>query len=371
MDLMAAIVEHLQARYGAEEVRNNWYFEVWNESSWMYAPGMAGYNELYGYTVQGLHRADPGLRVGGPAESAGGSPWGISGLIDYTRSRGLGLDFVAYHMYANDGESSVANANTIADFHTEILDTVNSSNFSGEVFVTEWGPSYSTEVTRDNEVAASFIAKAIHLLGTNPRYPPPSGLGYWVIWDLYEEIDTGDVLAFREGNYGLLLKGDARYPESFDVAKPAFNAFRLLHLMGDTTLSTTGGTSSDGVNAAATIAVDNGSVQILVYNHVNGGTADSADASLVALNVTNLPFAPGSVRVRHCVLDQTHSNSYYAWVQMGSPAQPSQSEWAELRNAAELCCHETTVELESSSWTVTFPQDNYSVALIELSSTSL
>jgi len=28
-------VLHCEARYGASEVRNNWYFEIWNEPDWM------------------------------------------------------------------------------------------------------------------------------------------------------------------------------------------------------------------------------------------------------------------------------------------------------------------------------------------------
>ena len=67
--------------------------------------------------------------------------------------------------------------------------------------------------------------------------------GYWTLSDIYEEMNTGTALAYREGNYGLLLKGDPQIPESFDVAKPSFNAFRLLHMMGDQQLGVTGGTT--------------------------------------------------------------------------------------------------------------------------------
>ena len=75
--LMAEFVRHLEDRYGADEVRDKWYFEVWNEPSWMYGPGDAGYFELYKNTVAGLVQGDPGVRVGGPAGSSGES----SGLI--------------------------------------------------------------------------------------------------------------------------------------------------------------------------------------------------------------------------------------------------------------------------------------------------
>ena len=70
---MAALVQHLEARYGAAEVRT-WYFEVWNEPSWMYSLGDNGYIELYQNTVAGLVQADPMVRVGGPAGSSGESP---------------------------------------------------------------------------------------------------------------------------------------------------------------------------------------------------------------------------------------------------------------------------------------------------------
>jgi len=43
---------------------------------------------------------------------------------------------------------------------------------------------------------------------------------WWALSDLYEEFDTGTATAFREGNYGLLLKGDPAIPVSFDIAKP-------------------------------------------------------------------------------------------------------------------------------------------------------
>jgi hypothetical protein len=38
----------------------------------------------------------------------------------------------------------------------------------------------------------------------------------------------------------------------------------------------------------------------------------------------------------------------------------------QLRDSAELCYYETTIDVTDSSWTVTFPQLMYSVALIEI-----
>jgi xylan 1,4-beta-xylosidase len=366
MDLMAALVQHLEQRYGVEEVREHWYFEIWNESSWMYSLGMAGYNELYDYTVQGLVRGDPAIKVGGPAESGGGSAVGITNLVDYCRRHNRKLDFVTYHTYGQTDDTTVALSVSTQVFHESMVGTVKSIHFTGDVFVTEWGASYSGALARDTETSASFVAKTIHLIGTDNGIAPPSGFAYWTISDLYEEFDSGAKLAFREGNYGLMLKGDPSYPDSYDVAKPAFNAFRLLHMMGETRVAASGGRTGDGVNAVATLSADGKALQMLVYNHVDGGQADSLASSLVSVQFSNIPFASGRIRVRHYVVDHTHSNAYDAFAKMGRPPQPTQSQWAELRRASELCYYETTVTPKDAAWSVRFPQNVYSVGLLVL-----
>jgi len=361
---MAAIVQHLETRYGADEVRNNWFFEVWNEASWMYAGGEGGYPTLYNNTVKGLLAGDPLVKVGGPAASYASTLEQIPSLVSYAKNNSLKLDFLSWHRYSNDGAvADYADANGMLTAVDTINGIMASNGFKGLSINDEWGSSYDANVVRDSEVSASFIAKTVHLIGTDTKYPPPFMFAWWTISDLYEEFDTGTNTAFREGNFGLLLKGDAAIPTSFDVAKPAFNAFRLLHMMGDTTVSTTGGTTADGVNAVATVSSDGGAVQILVYNHVNGGTADSSSAKQVKLTVNNIPWT-GNVNVRHYMLDRTHSNSYQSWVGMGKPSKPSQAQWTTLSSAAELCYFATTAT--ETSWTVTYPQNIYGVSLITL-----
>jgi xylan 1,4-beta-xylosidase len=365
MNLMTEIVKHLEGRYGAAEVRNNWYFEVWNESSWMYSLGEGGYNELYSYTVKGLLAGDANLKVGGPAASAASSPGQIKSLVSYAKTNSLKLSFVSYHSYSNDNGARRADPASMLSFHKSLTTTIKSTGFTGEILNDEWGPSYDADVVRDSEASTSFIAKTIHLIGTDTT-APPGMYGYWTISDLYEEFDTGGNLAYREGNYGLMLKGDARYAQSFDVAKPAFNAFRLLHLMGDTLVSTTGGSTADGVNAVATVSSDNNSIRILVYNHVAGGTADSSTSKMVKLTVNNLPFT-SAPSVRHYLVDRNHSNSYRSWVTMGKPKQPNAAQWTTLSNDAELCYYGVRAALTGNSWTITYPQNTYGVSLIVLS----
>jgi xylan 1,4-beta-xylosidase len=365
---MAAIVQHLEARYGVEEVRSHWLFEVWNEASWMYSPGEGGYSELYYRTVSGLLAGDPEVKVGGPAGSAASSVTLIPSLVNFTRSNGLELDFVSWHRYGNDeGETNRADANGMLAFHERLGDIIEDTGFAGLSLNDEWGPSFDPHPVRDNEVSASFIAKTIHLIGTGTKHPPPYMFGYWTISDLYEEINTGTALAYRQGNYGLMLKGDPSVPASFDVEKPAFNAFRLLHLLGDVRLRTSGGTVEDGVNAVATVSEDETAVEVLVYNHVNGGEADSTMSELVTVTVNDLPFDAERVAVRHYMVDRERSNSYRPWLAMGAPKEPTEEQWAELADTAALCYYETSAPLGTGrSFTVTYPQNVYGVSLLVL-----
>jgi xylan 1,4-beta-xylosidase len=374
--LMAEFVRHLEDRYGAEEVRDHWYFEVWNEPSWMYSLGDTGYFELYKNTVAGLVQADPGVRVGGPAGSSGESSSLIRSLITGAFNTGTKLDFLTYHRYGDDDGSPIADVTAAIAFHAGLLHdigltTVKNMKFTGEILNDEFGPSSMPSISRDTEVAASYIAKIIHLLGSDPATPAPTSYGYWAVSDLYEEINTGSATAFREGNYGLLVKGDKTIPESFDVAKPAFNAYRLLHMMSDQQLRVTGGTTADGVNAAATRSADGRTVEILVYNHVDGGQADSTTFSKVSLTVSNLPFS-GPIRARQYIVDRAHANAYRAWQALSSPATPNEAQWVKVRDAAELCYYETISQPSGTAgaggaWTLTFPQNVYGVDLIELS----
>jgi len=366
---MGDIVRHLEDRYGADEVRNNWYFEVWNEATWMYAGGSAGYNELYYNTVQGLQQGDPQVKVGGPADSGGDSPFSIPSLIDFAKAQNLKLDFISYHHYGQDtGPDS--DAGSFITFKHTLYGTIAAHGFTGELINDEYGSTYTPTLSRDTEVSASFVAKVIHNLGTDTRTPLPTMYGYWTLSDIYEEINTGSATAYREGNFGLLLKGDKNIPESFDVAKPAFNAFRLLHMMTDKTVTVSGGVTDatmNGVNGVATLAADGNSMQILVYNHVNNFDATmweamSQQSTLVSVSVSNLPFKPS--KILHYVVDHTHANSHTVWAGMGKPLAPDATQWATLRDAAELCYYETSGS--GTSWTAMFPQNTYSVSLIEL-----
>jgi Glycosyl hydrolases family 39 len=136
-------------------------------------------------------------------------------------------------------------------------------------------------------------------------------------------------------------------------------------MMGDQQRSVVGGTAADGVGAAGTRSADGHAVQILVYNHVDGGQADASPSTAVSLTLNNLPFT-GAIRVRQYIVDHDHANSYRPWLAMGSPGRPTQAQWVALRDAAELCYCETTVQPAAGAWQLKFAQNIYGVDLFEI-----
>lgn len=371
---MGAFLTHLEGRYGAAEVRNNWFFELWNEPNWMYSGGGkdAGYEILYDSTVVAFAAVDPLVRIGGPAEGGGtgGSVVFDPQFATHCKTANKKLDFITYHEYANNG-AGVCIATVSSTYHKSIVDGLKKVNFTGLVLCDEMGPTFTQGTTCiDNEQSASYVAKAIHLLNLNDTtaYPPPYVFSWWVISDLYEETNgTGASVAFS-GCYGLMTRGTPAIQQSWDVRKPVFNAYMLLHRLGDYKVSCTGGTTaSPGVNAVATISAKGDTVSVLVYSHVDGTTGVSTTTDQVTLNMT-MPTGWTNARMEHFVVDVNHSNSYQAWVGLGKPSSPSATQWTTIANAAQLAHYDSvaTVNITGGAYTKTFNQNYYSVGLIQL-----
>ncbi|MBN1578345.1 MAG: hypothetical protein JW913_17420 [Chitinispirillaceae bacterium] len=243
MALMDSIVRHVEERYGVDEVRNKWYFEVWNEPNWWYA-GFPEYLTLYSHTVAGLKRADSLIRVGGPACQGNYTftlDAEVSKLLKHCRTAtnpvtgkaGIPIDFITWHVYGDNPitvggvTGSILNANTAATVHRMMIDSLRSSEYSwfkGPSFNDETGPTSRVPVQRDMHQTASWLARTVHLLNEGgPDYPPPGMYGYWTISDIYQEgmNKTGNI-SFQEGNYGMLLRGTPNYPPLLGYTKACF-----------------------------------------------------------------------------------------------------------------------------------------------------
>ena len=314
--LIAALSRHLIERYGIDEVRR-WYFEVWNEPNldfWAGQPRQSTYWELYDHTARTLKAVDSRLRVGGPATAQ--AAW-IPAFIRHCRQGQVPVDFVSTHVYGDDTAKDVFHTaeriprnrmvcRAVQKVHAEIeASPMPSLPLIWSEFNASWGNH--TEVT-DAPYMGPWLAETVRQCDGLTQ-----DMSYWTFSDVFEE--QGVVRTPFYGGFGLLAAGG--------IPKPAFNAFALLHQLGDRRFVT------EPEGTLATRRAD-GAVIVALWNYADVGA--TSPLRRVSLTVTHSDAREASVQT----LDREHGNVAVAYGRMGSPRYPTQAELARLRAAAAL-----------------------------------
>ncbi len=314
--LITALAQHLVQRYGIDEV-SQWYFEVWNEPNldfWAGEPKQATYWTLYEHTARALKAVDPRLRVGGPATAQ--AAW-IAAFIQHCKEQGIPVDFISTHVYGDDSAKDVFGSGghiprerMVCLAAAKARDEVSASPLPAlPLLFTEFNATYMNrpDIT-DAPFMGAWLPETIRQCDGLVQ-----DMSYWTFSDVFDE--QGVVQALFYGGYGLLAVGQ--------IAKPAFNAFALLHQLGDERLA------GDLPGSLATRR-PNGDVVVALWNYADPGTPGAVRS--VRLEVRNGHARKATVQV----LDRTHGNVLAAYVRMGSPQYPSQEQLRELRTAATL-----------------------------------
>jgi xylan 1,4-beta-xylosidase len=330
--LIAAFARHLIERYGIDEL-SQWYFEVWNEPNldfWAGQPRQPTYWTLYDHTARTLKAVDARLRVGGPATAQ--AAW-VPAFIRHCVENHIPVDFVSTHVYGDDTAKDVFGTRehigrdamvcrSVRKVHAEIqaspLPTV-------PLIWSEFNASWSNhpQVT-DAPYMGPWLAETVRQCDGLVQH-----MSYWTFSDVFEE--QGVVKTPFYGGFGLLAAGG--------IPKPAFNAFALLHRLGDQRLA------SDAAGALLTRRSD-GTLVLALWNYAEPGA--SGAPRRVVLQVTHTAAASASVQS----LDAEHGNVHPAYEKMGSPRYPTQRQLTELRDAAALpppvtrTLHDGTLSLE-------------------------
>lgn len=306
-DLVTALTAHLVERYGLEEVRDRWSFEVWNEANLdVFWTGSAqDYLRLYDVTVAAVRTVDPGIVVGGPSSAA--AEW-VGLLLEHAEVSGAPVDFVSTHTYG----SPPLDLRPLLARHDRA---------DARIWWTEWGPgSQHFHSVGDTVFAATFL-----LDGMASSMGRLESLSHWVVSDHFEELGRPQALA--HGGFGLLTVGNLR--------KPRWWAMALLDRLGDTRLAATvEGDGARGLVSALGARADSGEVALLVWNSTLDQTRINGDELLarhVTVRVAGL--SPGRHTLAHLRVDEAHSNIFAAWQEMSGPerAWPDPAEWELLR----------------------------------------
>ncbi|HEV2731844.1 MAG TPA: glycosyl hydrolase family 39, partial [Terriglobales bacterium] len=224
--LITAFTKHLVDRYGIDEVAN-WYFEVWNEPNidfWAGDPKQATYWQLYDHTATAIKKVNSRLRVGGPASAQ--AAW-VDAFIEHCARNNVPLDFVSTHVYGNDRAQDVFGTNENIPRDKMVCRAVNKVHEQIKaspmpklpLIWSEFNASYKNEPSvTDSIYMGPWLADTIRRCDGLVDI-----MAYWTFSDVFEE--QGVVTTPFYGGYGLIAAGG--------IPKPAYEAFKLLHKLGD------------------------------------------------------------------------------------------------------------------------------------------
>jgi xylan 1,4-beta-xylosidase len=314
-ELISHLAQHLVDRYGIDEV-SQWYFEVWNEPNidfWAGEPKEATYYELYDATASALKRVSPRLRVGGPATAQ--AAW-VDRFIGHTTQNQIPVDFVSTHVYANDTSKDVfgvegdipRNQMVCRAVHKVHDQIAQSAKPDLPLIWSEYNASYKNEPNvTDALYMGPWLADTVRQCDGLTQM-----MSYWTLSDVFEE--QGVVKQPFYGGYGLLAEDG--------LPKPAFNAFVLLHRLGDQRI--------DNASPSAIVTKSADHVTMAVWNLVPPG--ESGESKTFTIQLAGGAYS----RAEIYRLDTAHGSLQSDYDSMGRPAYPTGKQIAELRSAARI-----------------------------------
>ena len=341
-DLIQAFTEHLVERYGIDEVAT-WYFEVWNEPNidfWAGVPKQTTYWQLYDHTALALKKVNGRLRVGGPATAQ--AAW-VDAFLKHCVDANVPVDFVSSHVYGNDKSEDVFGTSEniprdkmVCRAVSKVHEQIKASSMPHLPLIwSEFNASYRNEPeVTDSVYMGPWLADTIRQCDGLTEM-----MSYWTFSDVFEE--QGVVKTPFYGGYGLIAAGN--------IPKPAYDAFELLHKLGDQRIVL------DSDSALLTRRPD-GSLVLAVWDYAPPGEAGSPKTVIVRFKNTN----PRQVMIWR--LDNAHGDFHPIYKKMGEPRYPTPSQRQALRSAAAL----TSEKQELKNGELTFSLPAHGLAVVEL-----
>lgn len=352
-ELVYQWVRHSVEKYGRQEVES-WYWEVWNEPDIGYWHGTPEeYMKLYDYAADGLKRALPTARIGGPHVTGplrertqeilrNFLEHCVRGTNFATGKTGSPLDFIGFHakgaprvldgyvrMSVSNQLQAISNGFGIVASFPELRTT--------PIVIGESDPegcaACSARLTpsnayRNGTVYSSYTAEQIARTYELADLHKVNLLGA-VTWAFEFEDQP-----YFDGFRSLATNG---------IDKPVLNVFRMLGQMGGDRIAvqSTGGLTVEAVrdrsvresaDIMALASSQERALAVLVWNYHDDDVP--APASAVELGISGLPA--GRPLLTHYRVDRDHGNAYEVWKRMGSPQQPTDAQYKELEKAGQL-----------------------------------
>jgi len=350
-ELVRVFTAHLVERYGRETVKT-WYFEVWNEPDidyWHATP--EDYWKLYDYAVAGVRTALPEAKVGGPATTGPQNTKAYTYLQNFlehvnteksaANGKPVPMDFISFHA---KGRPRIVEGKVTMGISNELSDTDRGFQLISTFPKFKNLPIIISEADPEGCAACSSKVNPANNYRNGTLYPAYTASAYKRLFELQDKYKV-NLLAMLSWSFEF---EDRDYFEGFrslstnGVDKPVLNFFRMAALMsGNRVAANSNGAIpldqivKDGVrgesdvDALATKASDN-SAAVMLWNYHD---ADAAGAVVPAsIDIGGLPATAKRVLITHYRIDDTHSNAYTAWKEMGSPQHPTTEQYAKLKS---------------------------------------
>ena len=352
-ELVHQWVKHSIDRYGRKEVES-WYWEVWNEPDIGYWRGTPEeFRKLYDYAADGLKRALPTAKIGGPHVTGPNGQRTQQLLRDFiehcvrgtngaTGKTGTPLDFIAFHA---KGAPRVIDGHVRMGISNQLRAIDNGFRIAASFSEMKDVPIVIGE--SDPEGCAACSVK------TNPENAYRNGTMYssYTAAQLartYELADLHKVNLLGSVTWAFEFEGQPYFAGFRDLAtngldKPVLNVFRMLGKMSGSRVKVQSSSAATleeirdkGVRGrpdiSAIAARGARDVSILVWNyHDDDLPAPAAEIELAIDGVKN-----GAATITHYRVDGDHSNSYAAWLKMGSPQEPTAEQYRALEQSGKL-----------------------------------
>jgi len=271
------------------------HFEIWNEpdlglQQWDGTP--EDYYRLYAVAAKAIKGRFPKVKVGGPAACNPGRfkgdqfvlPPYLGGFLDYCRKESVPLNFLSWHLYADDptmaGRLSVA-----------LRRVLDERGFKGtEIHLNEWNYTPGK-----NYWQAVFGHHPEQMQRLHEKTGGPEGAAFaaYVLLDIQDSpLDMANFYSADHGYFGMF--------DFYGVPRKTYHAFRAFKALADhpTRVAVEGGKPGE-LNVAAGLDAGNRELAIVVSNF-------KSPERRIELALQNLPWSGPSV-CEVLLLDQTRN----------------------------------------------------------------
>ncbi len=379
-ELVYQWTKHCVERYGRAEVEQ-WYWEVWNEPNIGYWRGTPEeFRKLHDYAIDGVRRALPTARVGGPDTAGSGGQFMRDFLehclrgTNYASGRtGTPLDFISFH---------AKGAPRFIEGHVEmgISNQLRAIDSAFSIVA-----SYPELKQKPIVIGESDPDGCAACQGAQLGYRNGTMYSSYTAASLAREYELAD-------KHGVNLEGVLTWAFEFE-GQPLFAGFRVLatngldlpvlgvfrmfsRMTGERLAVDSDGAvpldeiMKDGVRAkpdvSALASLDRDRLSIIVW-HYHDTDVPGPDVE-VHLVFDHLPLWRGQAQLKHFRIDDEHSNVFTAWRRMGSPPQLTPEQYRQLEKAGQLAAMDApqTVPVKNGAATVELRLPRQAVSLLVL-----